>query len=79
MFGFSFTYEDNKRCVHAIIGERSEPSSDKLGGEIFSSHALVYLSLNMYVCWPVNQYHAHSHCVCTLIPDIARRKLETES
>ena len=49
-----------------IIGERSKPPFDKLGGEIFiSSRALVCLSL--YICGvvrPDNQYHAlcsHTH------------------
>ena len=49
-----------------VIGERSEPPSDKLRGEIcISLCALVYLSYG--VVWPDNQYHAHSHCVRILV------------
>ena len=56
-----------------FIGERSEPPSDKLGGEIFIfSCMLVCLSLYIYIYGVVrsdNQYHAHSHC-CVRTPTL---------
>ena len=48
--------------VH-VIGKRSEPPSHKLGGE------KNWPRTSLYVCHcvlPDNQYHAYSHCVCTL-------------
>ena len=58
-----------------IIGERSEPPSDKLGGgkKICITRALVCLSPYGHVR-PDNHYHANSHCVCTLTlnPDVAQ-------
>ena len=62
------------------VGERSEPPSDKLGGEILFPRARLYVChvnilLNMYVRHD-NHNHAHSHGVRTLalIPGIAQRK-----
>ena len=71
----TYTCDILKSCIYAIyvfhiIGERSEPPSDKLGGE------LVCLSLYIYMEYvrPDNQYHAHSHYVrtLTLTPDVVQ-------
>ena len=60
-----------------VIGERSKPPSDKLGGEIFiSPRACLYVCHYIFgYVRPDNEYHAHSHCVrtLTLIPDVAQR------
>ena len=47
-----------------LIGERSEPPSDKLDDEIFISSSASHWIYG--VIRPDNQYHAHSHCVRTL-------------
>ena len=56
-----------------LIGERSEPPPDKLGGDFFiSSHALVCCHYKCVHVRPDNQYHAHLHCVRTLtLTDVA--------
>ena len=68
-----------KAVVSYVIGERSEPPSDKLGGEIFniSSHTLVCLSLYIYCTYSVTTNTMPTRisvCMVTLIPDIAQRK-----
>ena len=61
-----------------VIGKRSEPSSDKLGGEIFiSSRTLVCLSLYINCTYGVTTNTMPTRTsvrTLTLIPDIAQRK-----
>ena len=70
-----------------LVGEQSEPPSDKLGGEIFiASCMLVCLSLYIYMVYvrPDNEYHAHSlvcaHShLCLTLHRGNQRTIETES
>ena len=45
-----------------VIGERSEPPSDNLGGEFLFPRACLYVCHYYGVVRPDNQYHAHSLC-----------------